>query len=132
VSEAADSITVRVPLAIRRRPRRKTVMTPLPRDTEAVVPSRADPALVEAPARAFRYQRLLDGRRYAPIGDMAAAERIDRGQLGRILRLALLAPGIVEAILDGRQGTAADSPKLPRPLQVSWAAQRAALASPAA
>jgi hypothetical protein len=63
---------------------------------------------------------------------MAAAERIDRGYLGRALQLRLLAPDIVEAILDGRQGTAVGLPKLLRPLQVSWAAQRAAMALPAA
>ncbi len=44
----------------------------------------------------------------------------------------LLAPDIVEAILDGRQGTAVGLPKLLLPLQVSWAAQRVAPALPAA
>jgi hypothetical protein len=32
---------------------------------------------------------------------MAAAERIERGYLGSLLRLTLLAPEIVQAILDG-------------------------------
>ena len=57
----ATSITVRVPLAIRRRPGRKIVVTPM---TEGVAPviTRADPALVKALARAFRYQRMLEPR----------------------------------------------------------------------
>jgi hypothetical protein len=100
---SATSITVRVPLTIRRRPGRKTVVTPVPRDTEVAVPSRADPVLVKALARAFRYQRLLDEGRYASISEMAAAERIERGHLGSLLRLTLLAPDIIEAILDGGQ-----------------------------
>lgn len=54
----ATSITVRVPLAIRRRPGRKTLVTPV-RGGGAIVQTRADPALVKAPARAFRYHRLL-------------------------------------------------------------------------
>ena len=66
---------------------------------EAAVTTRPDPALVRALARAFRCQRLLDMGLYASISEMAAAERIDRGYLGRILRLTLLAPDIVEAIL---------------------------------
>ena len=70
---ATASITVRVPLAIRRRPGRKTVVTPVPRDTASTVPTRADPALVKALARAFRYQRLLDEGRYASISEMAEA-----------------------------------------------------------
>ena len=83
MSEAA-SITVRVPLAIRRRPG-KTVVTPVLDGGEAALPTRADPALVEALARAFRYQRLLNEGRYALISEMAKAERIDRGYLGRVL-----------------------------------------------
>lgn len=99
---AATSITVRVPLAIRHLPGRKTVVTPMT-DGVAPVTTRADPALVKALARAFRYQRMLDQGRYASITEMAAAERLERGYLGSLLRLTLLAPDIVSAILDGRQ-----------------------------
>src|SRR5215210_6324719 len=100
-ARAAGSITVQVPLTIRRRPGRKTVVMPIREGGQAALPTRADPALVKALARAFRYQRLLDEGRYASISEMAAAERIDRGYLGRVLQLTLLAPDIVEAILDG-------------------------------
>jgi len=53
------SITVRVPLSIRRRPGRKTVVTPVQEGVPAMT-TRADPAQVKALARAFRYQRLLE------------------------------------------------------------------------
>jgi len=99
---AATSITVRVPLAIRHRPGRKTVVTPMT-DGVAPVTTRADPALVKALARAFRYQRMLDEGRYASITELAAVEKLDRGYLGSLLKLTLLAPDIVEAILDWRQ-----------------------------
>ncbi len=56
----AGSITVRVPLAIRLRPGRKTVVTPVCRQGGTVMPTRADPALVKALVRAHRWQRLLD------------------------------------------------------------------------
>ncbi len=96
----ATSITVRVPLAIRHRPGRKTVVTPM---TEGVAPvtTRAAPALVKALARAFRYQRMLDDGAYASVTEMAAAEKLDRGYMGRLLQLTLLAPDLVEVILDG-------------------------------
>jgi hypothetical protein len=58
---------------------------------------------VKVLARAFRYQRLLDERRYASISEMAATERIERGYLETLPRLTLLAPDLVETILDGRQ-----------------------------
>jgi hypothetical protein len=98
----ATSITVRVPLAIRHRPGRKTVVTPMT-DGVAPVTTRADPTPVKALARAFRYQSMLDEGRYATISEMADAERVERGYLGTLLRLTLLAPGLVEAILDGQQ-----------------------------
>ena len=97
------SITVRVPLAIRRRPGRKTVVTPV--GAEQTVQTRADPALLKALARAFRWQKMLDEGRYASISEMAAAERIERGYLGKVLQLTLVAPAVVEAILEGRQDT---------------------------
>jgi hypothetical protein len=98
----ATSITVRVPLKIRRRPGRKTVVMPVA-DGMASLTTHADPALVKALARAFRYQRMLDDRRYSSVTEMAAAERIERGYLGSLLRLTLLAPDLVEAILDGQR-----------------------------
>ncbi len=128
MSEAATSITVRVPLTIRRRPGRKTVVRPVCRLGGTVTPTRADPALVKALARAFRYQRLLDEGRYASISEIAAAENIERGYLGSLLRLTLLAPDIVEYILDGRQPSELGLPALMEPFPPEWDAQRTALA----
>jgi hypothetical protein len=115
----ATSITVRVQLTIRRRPGRKTVVTPMGDRTVPTVTTRADPALVKAVARAFRYQRMLDEGRYASISEIAAAEQIERGYLGTLLRLTLLAPAIVEAILDGQQPKGTTLPELLEPLPVS-------------
>lgn len=120
------SITVRVPLKIRHRPGRKTVVTPAQEGVPAVA-TRADPALVKALARAFRYQRLLDEGRYASISEMAASERIERGYLGRLLRLTLLAPDIVEAILDGRQPAKMALPDLMKYFEVEWDRQQRCL-----
>jgi hypothetical protein len=114
----ATSITVRVPLNIRRRPGRKTVVMPVVQ--EGAISTRADPALLKALARAFRYQRLLDEGRYTSISEMAAAERIERGYLGSLLRLTLLAPDIVEAIMNGRQPEGMSLPALMRPASLAW------------
>jgi hypothetical protein len=64
---AATSVTARVPLAIRRRAGRKTIVTPVGEQGVQAVTTRADPALMKALARAFRYQRLLDEGRHASI-----------------------------------------------------------------
>jgi hypothetical protein len=124
MSEAA-SITVRVPLAIRHRPGRKTVVTPEGAATPAPARTRADPALVKALARAHRWQRMLDTGLYTSISEMAAAEQVDRGYLGRVLQLTLLAPDIVEAILDGRQPGDLGLPALVGSIPSAWDEQRA-------
>ena len=58
---------------------------------------------------------MLDEGRYASSSELATAERIDRGYLGRVLQLTLLAPDIVEAILDGVQPEDLTLPRLMEP-----------------
>lgn len=121
----ATHVTVRVPLKIRRAPGRKMVVTPIPpAGADATIPTRADPAVVKALARAFRYQRLLDEGKYASITEMAAAEKIERGYLGSLLRLTLLAPDLVELIFDGRAPDRIALPALLEPAPLVWAHQR--------
>lgn len=127
MSSTATYITVRVPLAIRARPGRRTVVTPTGEIAAATPISRADPALVKALARAFRYGRLLDDGRYGSISEMAQAEGIERGYLGSLLRLTLLAPGIVEAVLNGRQPEGLGLPRLLEPFPADWSGQQALL-----
>ena len=118
------SITVHVPLAIRPRPGRKTIVRPAGNAPSASIATHADPAMVKALARAFRWKRLLDDGRYASISEIAAAEKIDRGYVGSILRLTLLAPDLVEAILDGRQPEGLGLPALLEPFPLDWQRQR--------
>ncbi|HWX47808.1 MAG TPA: hypothetical protein VNZ61_07135 [Roseomonas sp.] len=104
MTPASSIITIRVPLTIRHRGGQKLVVTP---DGSATSPgplrSRADPALVKALARAHRWKRLLEEGRYSSLSEFVAAEKIDRSYLGKMLRLTLLDPDLIEAILDGRQ-----------------------------
>ena len=76
---------------------------------------------------AFLYHELLDEGRYASISEMAAAERVDRGYLGTVLRLTLLAPDIVEAVLDGRQPQELALPRLLQPFSADWPGHRQSL-----
>ena len=127
MSGADTSITVRVPLAIRRRPGRKTIVTPEGAAVPAPARTRADPALVKALARAYRWKRMLEEGCHASISEMAAAEKLDRGYLGRVLQLTLLAPDLVEAILDGRQSADLGLPMLMDAASADWSGQRQAL-----
>ena len=107
--KGVTSVTVSVPLTIRRRGGRKQIIGPdgavaRQGDGDAgVVPLRGDPALIKALARGFRWRRMLEEGRYASISEMAKAEGVERGYVGSLLRLTLLPPSMVEAILAGRQ-----------------------------
>jgi hypothetical protein len=70
---------------------------------------------------------MLDEGVYASVGDIGNAENISKSYVSRILRLALLAPDIVEAILVGRTNQTLMLEKLERPLPTGWEAQRRGL-----
>jgi hypothetical protein len=74
--------------------------------------------VVKALARAFRWRKLLETGVFATVEEMAAAEKINAAYVGRVLRLTLLAPDIVEAILDGRQPAEMTLAVLMRPFAV--------------
>jgi uncharacterized protein YerC len=59
--------------------------------------------MVKALAQAFRWRRMLDEGVCATLEDLAQAKGVAPSYVSRVLRLTLLAPQIVEAILDGRQ-----------------------------
>ena len=101
LSPDGSTITVFLPMAWRRRGGRKVIVAP-PGCDDWAPPPKIDRALVKALARAHRWQRLLESGAYGTLAELADAERISRSYVSRILRLTLLAPDIVERILDGR------------------------------
>jgi hypothetical protein len=60
------------------------------------------------------------GYKYASITEMAEAERLDRGYMGRLLQLTLLGPDIVDSVLNGSQSEHLALPALMKPLQTIW------------
>ena len=80
--------------------------------------------LVRALACAFRWREMLETRVYATVGEIASAEKIDLCYASRVLRLTLLAPDIVEVILDRRQPAEMTLAGLMRPFAVDWEQQR--------
>jgi hypothetical protein len=66
---------------------------------------------------------MLEEGRYASISEMAKAEGVERGYVGSLLRLTLLPPAMVEAILAGRQPEGVTLPKMMEPFPVEWRQQ---------
>ena len=93
--------------------------------------ARADETLLKALARARRWSRLLETGRYTSIKAIAETEGISHSYVARILRLTLLAPDIVEAILKGRQPKGLDLAALMAEVPAEWEKQREVFGFPA-
>jgi hypothetical protein len=124
-----STLVVRIPMRFQRRGGRKRIVAP---DGSEIVPTskpQPDGTLVKALARAWRWQRMLDEGVYTSVSEIGDAETISKSYVSRILRLALLAPDIVEAIIAGRTNQALMLERLERPLPASWEEQRTSLTS---
>ena len=108
-----------IPLSVKLRGGRKAMVTP----GVLALERRQDITLMKAVAQALRWRRMLEAGQFATIKDLAAAEKINSSYVSRVLRLTLLAPGIVEAILDGRQPEGMTLPALMKPFPVKWPEQ---------
>ena len=82
-----------------------------------------DATLVKALARAYRWKRLLESGEFVTINELAQREGIAPSYMTRVLRLTLLAPDLVEAILDGKQGPEVTLARLLESFPVEWAIQ---------
>ncbi|MEX0827628.1 MAG: hypothetical protein WD005_01620 [Haliea sp.] len=120
------TITVHVPFRVRKHGGRKLMVSP-GGDVEPARP-RVDNSLVKAPARAHRWKRLLEDGHHTSLTELARAEGINRSYLCRVLRLTLLAPDLVEAILEGRQPEGLTLKVAMRSKSVVWEEQRRSLA----
>ncbi|WP_240790212.1 hypothetical protein [Roseomonas sp. HF4] len=119
MSEVPQTLTVVIPLRVKPRGGRKAMVTP----GVLALERRQDITLIKAVARAFRWRRMLESGRFATINELASAEKINSSYVSRVLRLTLLAPDIVEAILDGRQPEGMTLPVLIDRLAAEWLGQ---------
>jgi hypothetical protein len=122
VSADGETITVHIPLTFRKRGGRKLVVTP--DGAEWAPRPRVDNAMVKALARAFRWRRMLDEGAFGTLEDLARAKRVHATYVSRVLRLTLLAPDIVEAIVDGRPPAEPQLDDLLAGFPLEWARQR--------
>ena len=120
---STNTITISIPIKMRKRGGRKLVLAPDGSDWAPAGP-KVDNAMVKAIARAFRWRKLLETGIHATIDELATAERINPSYVSRLLRITLLAPDIVEAILDGRQPEGMTLPGLMEPFPAIWGEHR--------
>ena len=123
------TVTVLVPLKIRQWGGRKAIIAPdgsslSPEEAQGgPIPTRGDPALVKALARAHRWRRMLEAGEHGSARELAKAERVNETYICRARRLTLLTPELAEAILDGRQPEGMTLPGLLTGMDSNWRAQ---------
>jgi hypothetical protein len=120
LTTGGQTVTVHVALSFHKRGGRKLILT---RDGTKPPPPprlRIDNAMVKAIARAFRWRKQLETGAHASVAEIAMAEKINESYGGRILRLTLLAPDIVEAIVNGRQAPQITLAVLMMPFPAEW------------
>jgi hypothetical protein len=120
LSKDGRTITVHIPITLRHQGGRKQVVTPAGATPWIPTPRRVDNTLVKAIVRAHRWRDMLESRRYATVRDLAKAEVINESYLGRVLRLTLLSPAIIAAILEGRQPATLELDDLLKQFPIDW------------
>jgi hypothetical protein len=118
-----QTVTVTVPFAVRKRGGRKLLIMPDGATAAPVPRSRVDSALLKALCRGFRWRKLLETGDFSTIEEIAEAENINPSYVSRVVRLTLLAPEIVEAILAGRQPEGLAMARVMQPFPEEWVRQ---------
>ena len=120
--EDSGGISVRIPMKMKRRGGRKEITVPTGLD--GVIEAGQDNAFAVAIARAYCWLELLESGKYGSIREMADALGICDTYMLRLLRFTLLAPDIVEAILDGNEPDNFSQNKLVGAIPANWEEQR--------
>jgi hypothetical protein len=115
-----ETVTLHVPFRVVKRGGRKEMQLP----EGAIQLRKTDNTLVKALARAFRWKRMLESGEFTTIAELAEREGIAPSYMTRVLRLTLLAPDIVEAILDGTQGPEVTLSRMLEPFSSVWSRQK--------
>ena len=122
-----ETTSIHIPMTFKKRGGRKVIVLPDGTQSGPMPKATIDNTMIKALARAFRWQRLLENGTYGCIGDIAKGEKIATSFVSRIVRLALLAPDIVELILAGKQPASLTLKGLMAQFPVEWDRQRECL-----
>ena len=111
-----DIIVIEIPFKLRRRGGRKQVVVP---DNTPSAPTQLQFAL----ARAFHWRKMLDEGEVESLQELAVTLGIEESKVARQLRMTLLAPDIVEAILEGKKPSGLSMTQLLGSIPAMWEEQ---------
>jgi len=123
VVEKDGTIRVTVPISITRKGGRKYILAPQG-ESSPFAPVKINDALVRALAKAFQIKDEIESGKAESFREIARRDDQSHSYLLRVFRLTMLAPDIVQAILDGRQPKTLELQELLEPLPLHWPEQR--------
>ena len=126
ISKDGRTAVVSISVSFLQRGGRKQILSP-PGTAPWTPAPRVDSALLKAVVRAHRWRHMLESGEYSSSAELAKAEKVNDSYMSRILRLTLLAPNLIEAILAGRQASTLQLDDLLKPLPAAWERQRSEL-----
>jgi len=119
-----NAVIIDIPMSFRRRSGRKEVVLPPGAVATSAVPARPPTPLAIALARAFRWQEMIESGAAKSNSDLARRLKLDQSYIARTIRLASLAPGIIETILDGQEPDGLSLWGLRRDVPLLWQEQK--------
>jgi len=122
---APTTMRVFIPLTIRKRNGRPKIVPPA--DIVPDTGGGVDPHVLKAIAKAWSWRRKLENGEAATIQDIADAEGISDRYVGRILRLAYLAPAVLDKLLIQRVSPALSIKHVTAAAELPWVEQDAAV-----
>ena len=124
VRRDGDAVVVHVPIQFRKRNGRRLIVTQGAQPTKVQPQRHSNDTLVEAVAKAYRWQEQIESGQYASLEDLAKSLKLDRSYVGRVMQLTLLAPDIVEAIVQGKEPAGISFRQLRNGVPLCWQEQR--------
>jgi hypothetical protein len=121
MTDVADTIRVVIPLTIRKRNGRPRILPP--DDAGGRNGQAQDAHVLRAIARAWKWRRRLENGAASTIQDIAAAENVSDRFAGRLIRLAYLAPGVLETLVIARRPPALSINDLMAVVELPWSEQ---------
>jgi len=115
---------VHIPMTLTKRQGRKQIILPTGSEMASVPRDITADPLALAIAKGFRWQDLLDNGTYPTVRALATAVKQDTAYVARTIRLTLLAPEIIEAVMAGQCPPALTLKRLSREFPVVWDDQR--------
>ena len=127
VNAALDTLHIRIPMQFSRRSSRKMIVGPDGKTISEMIDAEADNTdytFISALGKAFSWQRMLDEGKYQTPKELAEKEKVEVTHMNRVMRLTLLAPDIIEAVLNGKQPRTLTLQNVVRGFPISWQEQR--------